>query len=54
LYLHHTSRQFFNQHTWAHLDPEIGQSNSRAAIIAPQLMQWEAFSHRFTDILIER
>jgi len=42
-------RVFQSTYTWARLEPEIGQSNSRAAIIAPRSMQWEALFHRLTE-----
>jgi hypothetical protein len=47
LHLHDASRQFVDQHTWAHPELEITDSNSRATIIAPPTMQWEAFFHRY-------
>ena len=45
----HRPRVFQSTYTWARLEPEIGQSNSRAAIIAPRSMQWEALFHRLTE-----
>jgi len=53
LHLHHTGRELLDQHTWAHLEPEISQSNSRAAIIAPRAMQWEGFFYNSADIFID-
>jgi hypothetical protein len=47
LHLHHTVRQFIDPHNQAHLVPEFGQSNSRAAIIALRSVLGEAF---FTKI----
>src|SRR5580704_8576363 len=44
LHLHYTVRQLLNPHTRPTWVPEFGQSNSRAAIIAPRSMPWEAFS----------
>jgi len=45
----HQPRVYQSTYTWARLDPEIGQSNSRAAIIAPCPMQWEALFHIFVE-----
>jgi len=46
LHLHHAAREFFYQH----IGPTRNQKydcNSRAAIIAPETMQWEAFFQQF-------
>ncbi len=45
----HQPRVYQSTYNWARLEPRIGQSNFKAAIIAPSLMQWKALFHNFIE-----